>query len=342
MLHFPRWKVTAILATGLAGATFAVSHVSAESFVAELDSEDLLDTVIARQAGAVRAALREAGISDNGVKAMPKGLTAEILQAGAVEKAREILDGLVRSNRDGSGNQIFTLAQSGQRFIFTFSDTEGEALINQAVEQSIKILHDRLDRLGVTDASVQRHDRRRILIELPDNTNAVQTARMIGRKGTLAFQAVCESQPAEAGDIPPADCVAYPLKQAPHQKLWVQTAAGAMVGGDDINDGEASIDPASKKPVINFRFNRKGAERFGKLTSDQVGKSLAIILDQRVVSAPRINEPVLGGAGQISGDFTPEEAWSVALALRSGALPAHIHYIATSPGTDAGAKQQDP
>jgi protein-export membrane protein SecD len=329
MLHFPRWKVTVILATGLAGTAFAVSHVSAESFVAELDGQDLLDTVIARQAGDVRVALREAGIDDKGVRATPKGLTAEISEAGTIEKAREILDGLVRSNRDGSGDQIFTLAQSGPQFIFALSDTVGEGLINHAVEQTMKILHDRLDRLGVTDASVQRRDRRRILIKLPDNTNAVQIARMIGRKGTLTFQAVCESQPARAADIPPADCVAYPLKQAPLQRLWVQTADSAIVDGDDVNDGEANIDPLSKEPVVNFRFNRKGTERFGKLTSDHIGKPLAIILDQHVVSAPRIIEPILGGAGQISGDFTPEEAWSVALALRSGALPARIHYVTT-------------
>jgi protein-export membrane protein SecD len=342
MLFFSRWKVIAILATGLAGAAFAASHVSAESFMAELDGQDLLDTMIARQAGDVRTALREAGIDDKGVKAAPTGLTAEISEAGAVEKAREILDGLVRTSRDTSGNQIFTLAQSGPQFIFALPDTVGEALISRAVEQSMKILHDRLDRLGVADAFVQRHDRRRILIKLPDNINAVQIARMIGRKGMLTFQAVCVSQPVGAADIPPADCVAYPFKQNPQQKLWVQTVANAIVSGDDINDGEANIDPVSKEPVVNFRFNRKGTERFGKLTSEHVGKPLAIILDQRVVSAPRINEPILGGAGQISGYFTPEEAWSVALVLRSGALPARIHYISTGPGTDAEAKQQDP
>lgn len=342
MLFFSRWKVIAILASMLAGGAFAAAHVSAESFVAELDGQDLLDTVIARQAGDVRAALREAGIDDQGVKVTPDGVTAKVSDADAPEKATEILDGLARSNRDASGNQIFTLAQSGSHFTLTLSDTVGEALISDAVEQSMKILRDRLDRLGVTDATVQRHDGRRILIRLPDDTNAVQTARMIGRKGALTFQAVCESQPVAAADVPPADCVAYPLKQTPQQKLWVQSAAGAIVDGDDIDDGEANIDPISKKPVVNFKFSRKGTERFGKLTSAHVGKPLAIILDQRVVSAPRINAPILGGSGQIFGDFTPEEAWSIALALRSGALPARIHYIATGPGKDAEAKQQDP
>jgi preprotein translocase subunit SecD len=98
----------------------------------------------------------------------------------------------------------------------------------------------------------------------------------------------------------------------------------------------------TNEPVVNFHFSEKGASRFGKLTSDNVGKSIAIVLDRLVISAPRIMEPILGGNVQISGQFTTAEASNLVAVLRSGALPAPISFISmtTEPGADAAAKQQ--
>ena len=108
--------------------------------------------------------------------------------------------------------------------------------------------------------------------------------------------------------------------------LWVQTSSRATVDGADLTDAQPSFDQ-NNQSVVSFRFNQKGSLRFGKLTAENVGKPFAIILDNVVVSYPNINEPILGGSGQISGNFTTEEASNLAVVLRSGALPAKLTIV---------------
>jgi protein-export membrane protein SecD len=116
------------------------------------------------------------------------------------------------------------------------------------------------------------------------------------------------------------------MKDDPKNILWIQTSSRATVDGADLTDARGSFDQ-NNRPVVSFRFNQKGAERFGKMTRDNVGKPFAIVLDEMVMSAPRINEPILGGSGQISGNFTVEETNSLAVVLRSGALPAKLSIV---------------
>ena len=114
------------------------------------------------------------------------------------------------------------------------------------------------------------------------------------------------------------------MKEEPNQIMWVQTSSAATVDGADLSDAQPSFDE-NNQPIVSFKFNQRGALRFGKLTADNVGKPFAIILDGVVQSAPRINEPILGGSGQISGNFTVEETTKdLAIVLRSGALPAKL------------------
>ena len=108
--------------------------------------------------------------------------------------------------------------------------------------------------------------------------------------------------------------------------LWVQTSSRATVDGADLTDAQPSFDQ-NNQSVVSFRFNQKGSLRFGKLTAENVGKPFAIILDNVVVSYPNINEPILGGSGQISGNFSTEEASNLAVVLRSGALPAKLTIV---------------
>ncbi len=109
--------------------------------------------------------------------------------------------------------------------------------------------------------------------------------------------------------------------------LWVQTSSRATVDGEDLTDAQPTFDNRTNEPIVSFRFNQKGALRFGKLTQENVGRPFAIVLDNKVVSAPVINEPILGGTGQISGRFTTQEANDLAIVLRSGALPAKLTVV---------------
>src|SRR6185503_10517757 len=106
--------------------------------------------------------------------------------------------------------------------------------------------------------------------------------------------------------------------------IWVQTSSTATVDGADLDDAWPGFDSRTNEPIVNFRFKQRGALQFGRLTRENVGKPFAIVLDQQVISAPRINEPILGGSGQISGRFTVEEANTLAIVLKSGALPARL------------------
>jgi protein-export membrane protein SecD len=118
-----------------------------------------------------------------------------------------------------------------------------------------------------------------------------------------------------------------PDRDNQQQILWVQTSSRATVDGEDLTDAQPTFDQRTNEPVVSFRFNQKGALRFGRLTQENVSKPFAIVLDNRVVSAPVINEPILGGTGQISGRFTTQEASDLAIVLRSGALPAKLTVV---------------
>lgn len=366
MLQFTRWKVLAILAVVLAGAVFALPNVlpkpwqdtlrhytglspmvrgldleGGSSFLVELDSKELRDTLIARQLADTRQILRSARIGYKALGRLDNGVTVEIIDAAQIDKAQELLRQTLQP-ADAAVGQIFELARSGQQLAATFAEKAIAAHISQAVDQSVEVLQRRLNGLGITEASVQRQGLERILIQVPGKDHADAVSRMIGLTGLLSFRVVCDQQPVATADMPPDSCAVFALRNAGDQKIWVTTESSGIVEGNDINDANVSVDAVSNEPVVTFRLNQKGAQDFARLTSANVGRSVAIVIDELVFSAPRINEPITGGWGQISGQFTAEEANGLALVLRSGALPAHITMISmsTAPGADAPAKPQ--
>ncbi len=187
-------------------------------------------------------------------------------------------------------------------------------------------MSNRVNALGTTEPTIQRQGRDRIVVQLPGIQNPDEVKKVIGTTAKLSFQLLCDVQPTDTSSTPPPECEALPMKEEPEQKMWVQTSSEATVDGADLNDAQPSFDQ-NHQPVVTFRFNQKGALKFGKLTSDNVGKPFAIVLDGIVQSYPRINEPILGGTGQISGNFTVEETNALAVVLRSGALPAKLTIV---------------
>ena len=353
MLYFSRWKVIAILASVLVGIVFALPNIlpkptqdylrertilrpmtlgldlqGGSNVLMEVDRKELTNTLIVQQMGDVRAALRGARIGYK-LNRISNGVIVQISEAADADKANEVLKGLTQpidSGMFGTGisGQIFTLSRSGQQFTFTFSESGLESRVSRAVEQSLRIIEKRVNGTGIAEASIQRQGKDRIVIQLPGVGNPDQVVAMIGQTAKLTFQLVCESQPTAPTDQPPQECAALPMEENPQQIMWVQTSSAATVDGADLQDATAGFSQQTNEPIVNFRFNQKGALRFGKLTADNVGKPFAIILDDKIISAPRINEAILGGSGQISGNFTVEEANSLAIVLKSGALPARL------------------
>src|ERR1700733_1579061 len=140
---------------------------------------------------------------------------------------------------------------------------------------------------------------------------------------------------AQAGRLPP-DSELLQSSEAGHPPSVVKKQV--LVSGGDLTDAQAGFDPRSSEPVVNFRFNTAGARKFSQATSENVGQPFAIVLDNKVITAPNIREPITGGSGQISGNFTAQDSADLALLLRAGALPAPLKIIEErSVGPDLGA-----
>ena len=195
-----------------------------------------------------------------------------------------------------------------------------DARVRRAVDQSIEVLRRRVDSLGTTEPNIQRQGADRILVEVPGLQDPQRLKDILGTTAKLEFRLVA-NQGADPGDF----------ENLPHYNA---TEAGTlpvekriMVQGEDLTDAQPGFDQRSSEPVVNFRFNLRGGQQFGQVTSENVGKPFAIVLDNKVVSAPRILGAITGGSGQISGNFTVQQANDLSVLLRAGALPAKLTIV---------------
>jgi protein-export membrane protein SecD len=197
---------------------------------------------------------------------------------------------------------------------------------NSAVAQSIEIVRRRIDESGVKEPSIQREGDTRIVVELPGVGNPQHVIDLIGKTAKMTFQLVdtnASPDDARAGRLPPGDEL-LPSDQTANGKpvqYWV-VHRRVMVSGDSLTDAQPTFQ--DNEPVVSFKFDSTGARRFADATKANVGKPFAIVLDNKVISAPVIREPILGGAGVISGSFTTQSANDLAVLLRAGALPAPL------------------
>ena len=209
-----------------------------------------------------------------------------------------------------------------------FSTIATETRRRQAVEQSIEIIRRRIDETGTKEPTIQREGQSRILVQLPGVDNPEHVKALLGRTAKLTFQLVDGSvtvEEARRGRLPPGDEI-LPGEEGRGNRGGSAAAyvvrKRVMVGGDTLTDAQATFQ--NNEPVVSFKFDAAGARRFGDATKENVGKPFAIVLDSKVISAPVIREPILGGSGIISGSFTVQSASDLALLLRAGALPAPI------------------
>ena len=194
----------------------------------------------------------------------------------------------------------------------------------QAVEESIRISKNRLNELG-TRAVVETQEGDRILVQLPRSADVHRSITMLTRPGKLEFRLIdttMTAQQAVAGRPPRGSEVLYDAKQTPY---LVQTQV--LLTSRELVDARPGFDPRTNEPVLNFRFNASGARTFGQVTQENVGRPFAIVFDREVLSAPVIREPILGGMGQISANFTIQQAVDMAVLLRAGELPGRLTVI---------------
>jgi preprotein translocase subunit SecD len=356
MLFFSRWKAIAILATALVVCHFAVPNFFPEKVVErwpkwaqrhivlgldlqggshillEVDSNAVRKEKVEALRDDVRRILREARIGYTGLNA--RGLTVEVrIREGsdvqqAMAKLRELsqpLGGLLSA----TGQRSVDIADAGNGVIqLTITQPAITERIRQSVDQSIQIVERRVNELGTVEPSIQRQGVDRILVQVPGLQDPSRLKELLGKTAKLAFRLVDPTtSPDQAlrGQVPPDSEILYGTSKEGRQPYVIQKRV--MVSGEELTDAQPGFDSRTSEPIVNFRFNSSGARKFAQVTQENVGRPFAIVLDNEVISAPVIREPILGGSGQISGSFTVEQANDLAILLRAGALPAPLTII---------------
>ncbi len=186
------------------------------------------------------------------------------------------------------------------------------AINNSALKQSIEIVRRRIDDVGTKEPTILQRGEKRILVELPGLKDPERIKTLLGKTAQLNFRLVSDNN--EFGT--------ESLISETGEKLNISKRI--IMSGENLIDAQPSIQNQNNEPTVSFTLDRLGAQKFGRATTDNVGKRLAIVLDGEIVSAPNINEPITSGNGMISGNFTFQQATDLALLLRSGALPTPL------------------
>ncbi len=225
------------------------------------------------------------------------------------------------------------VSKNGLSYKVNLSAAEIKATETYAIEQATETIRNRLDQFGLAEPTVARQGEEKILVELPGIKTAADEAQamdLIVRAAHLQLMAVDDKRQNLAQTISAEDAAAYGdvlLPDVKDERFKYLLKEIPVLDGGMLTDAKVAFDQRTNMPIINFALNAEGARIFGDFTGSNVGKQLAIVLDGRVYSAPRINERIGGGHGQISGGFTVEEAHNVAIALRSGALLAPVKLL---------------
>jgi protein-export membrane protein SecD len=204
------------------------------------------------------------------------------------------------------------------------------------VQQSIEIVRRRLEETGSVDPQIAQQGSSRIVVQLPGISDPDRVKQLLGKTAHMTFRLVDETATPLTGGPPPPGDDYLPLQDRPGDKIAVRKRVD--VDGADLTDARAGTNSQTGDWVVNFTFNSVGARRFADITRANVNRRFAIVLDDQVISAPVIREPITGGRGQISGSFTAASANDLAVLLRAGALPAPLMVVEErSVGPELGA-----
>ena len=190
------------------------------------------------------------------------------------------------------------------------------SLNNAALKQSIEIIRRRIDDVGTKEPTILQRGDKRILVELPGIDNPARVKELLGKTAQLTFRLVSKDDGFGSEKL---------ILSENNEELTVSKRV--VISGDNLIDAQPQFDNQSNQPLVRFTLDRLGSQKFGRITTENVGRRLAIVLDNSVISAPNIREAITGGTGTISGGFSFQEATDLALLLRSGALPAPINIV---------------
>ncbi len=341
MIHIPLWKTILVVGVCLLGMLFVspnfFTEKQLESFpswfpknklvlgldlqggahlLLEVDFEAALYDQMHTLSDVVRTTLRKERLGYTGLAAKKDFVTLTLRNPADIEKATSLIK--------KTDHELQVTSTPEGQLTLRLSEIAIAERKKSALSQSIEIVRRRVDETGTAEPFIQQQGDDRILVQLPGLQDPTRIKNLLGKTAKLQFRFVDSSVSAEPGKPTPGnDVLAEDHKGTP---VYYAVKKQVIVSGENLVDAQPSFDQYNR-PIVNFKFDSLGAKRFGDATKNSVGQLFAIILDDKVISAPRINEPILGGSGSISGSFTVQEAQDLALLMRAGALPAPLKVL---------------
>ena len=257
-----------------------------------------------------------------------------------IDAARETLQALI-NGASGSRDWDFQVVE-GSRIVLTPTKAGIDAAINQAMDSAVEVVRTRIDKMGTREPTIVREGQQRILVQVPGLKDPKALKDQLGQTARLEFKLVdmtVSPQDITQGIVPPGSQIVPCVDTRGclgQTSIAVKKLGG--IKGDKLTNAQAGNDSRTNESIVSITFDQEGGAKFAKLTTENVGKPFAIILDGKVISAPNINEPILGGTAQISGSFNASSANQLAISLASGALPVDLKVVEErTVGPDLGA-----
>ncbi len=356
MLYIATWKKITIIFMMIVGILFALPNALNDGQRNALPSQLPSDTVnlgLDLQGGAhVLVEAEMDPVFDARIELLAQEMREKLRDAGNIRRSRPVIDGYavtmrvtnpedMASAREAFG-EIPTLLQSAaltgigttdiqitenpETRAFTLTLTEGarDEITEQTILRSLEVVRRRIDPDGIKEASVTRQGVDRILIQVPGAGSAEEIVKILEDPAVLGFHTVNRDY---GQDDLTRGRVKAGFKIADDAELEGQKWAISrlpLISGEDVVDAGPGFDHQTGEPIVTFRFNSRAGKAFGNWSLNNVGELFAIVVDNKVISAPSIREPILGGSGQISGSFTVESSTILAVQIASGALPAKL------------------
>jgi protein-export membrane protein SecD len=342
MLYFPKWLVGLILGICALGVILSLPNLfSAQTvdrwpsflpkkqvnlgldlrggsyLLYEVDMKSVLAERLNNVVDGLRAEFRTARVGYTGLAVEGDHVSFILREPERLADVR----GLVQK----IDNQVDITTGDNGAVTLKLNDVALNNLESDIVSRSIEIVRRRIDETGTKEPIIEREGADRILLELPGIENPDQVKELLGKTAKMTFQLVDENvspQDAIHGHVPPGDLVLPLVDRSGTQGLSIAVQRRVMVSGETLTDAQPTL--YNGEWVVSFKFDSLGGRRFGEATQQNVGKRFAIVLDNRVISAPVIKSAITGGQGIIEGSFTSQSATELALLLRAGALPAPL------------------
>ncbi|RZJ31340.1 MAG: protein translocase subunit SecD [Brevundimonas sp.] len=346
MIHLSRWKVILLALSVVFGLLFAAPNLLSPAqrealpgwlpkntlnlgldlqggsyLLLEVDVPAMREKRLSNLGEDARTVLGEAGISISNIVRQRDGVIVTLSNPQQMELAQQSMRALVGGNAQGVADRVVQ-RQGEDRIRYAFTEVTMNAMAADAVTQSIEVVRRRLDSSGTKEISITRQGADRIVVQAPGQSDPAELKRLIGQTAQLTFQMVDvdnQAQALQSGIIPPDAEVLMDEQGVPYL-----VKRRILVSGENLTKAEVTTD-SNQRTAIGFRFDGAGASRFGEATAANIGRPFAIILDGKVISAPRINSAITGGSGIIEGSYTIQQAAEMVNLLNGGALPAPLN-----------------